>query len=217
MEVQEHAPCVCGNLLLGERCHAIVKFLAESRRLRTRSALSSRPCRPRHALPLRWCGRGGGQGASARARWLAPPAARCEGSAARPHADLPDESTSAASCTRYPASHSRVPHWTWLDWRIGPGPAAGPLPSGFCATEFESHRCGAIHKSNDFHYLRRAYIHLFVTPICRTSEYVTGTSITSEYVTGTSIARQMRAEGFTRFEEIIDEFRDRFGDRWFRI
>jgi predicted glycosyl hydrolase (DUF1957 family) len=27
-------------------------------------------------------------------------------------------------------------------------------------------------------------------------------------------ARQMRGEGFTRFEEIIDEFRDRFGDRW---
>jgi hypothetical protein len=27
-------------------------------------------------------------------------------------------------------------------------------------------------------------------------------------------ARQMRSEGFTRFEEIIDDFRDRFGDRW---
>ena len=27
-------------------------------------------------------------------------------------------------------------------------------------------------------------------------------------------ARQMRGEGFTRFEEIIDMFRDRFGDRW---
>lgn len=32
----------------------------------------------------------------------------------------------------------------------------------------------------------------------------------------TEFARQMRAEGFTRFEEIIDEFRDRFGDRWLR-
>lgn len=30
----------------------------------------------------------------------------------------------------------------------------------------------------------------------------------------TEFARHMRAEGFTRFEEIIDEFRDRFGDRW---
>ena len=29
-------------------------------------------------------------------------------------------------------------------------------------------------------------------------------------------ARHMRAEGFVRFEEIIDEFRDRFGDRWLR-
>ena len=27
-------------------------------------------------------------------------------------------------------------------------------------------------------------------------------------------ALQMRPEGFTRFEEIIDDFRDRFGDRW---
>lgn len=27
-------------------------------------------------------------------------------------------------------------------------------------------------------------------------------------------ARQMRSEGFTRFEEIIDDSRDRFGDRW---
>jgi predicted glycosyl hydrolase (DUF1957 family) len=32
----------------------------------------------------------------------------------------------------------------------------------------------------------------------------------------TEFARQMRAEGFTRFEEVIDEFRDRFGDRWLR-
>lgn len=30
----------------------------------------------------------------------------------------------------------------------------------------------------------------------------------------TEFARQMRAEGFTRFEEVIDEFRDRFNDRW---
>jgi len=30
-------------------------------------------------------------------------------------------------------------------------------------------------------------------------------------------ARQMRGEGFTRFEEIIDEFRDRFGDRWIGV
>ena len=29
-------------------------------------------------------------------------------------------------------------------------------------------------------------------------------------------AQQMRAEGFTRFEEVIDEFRDRFSDRWLR-
>jgi predicted glycosyl hydrolase (DUF1957 family) len=27
-------------------------------------------------------------------------------------------------------------------------------------------------------------------------------------------ARNMRDEGFTRFEEVIDEFRDRFNDRW---
>lgn len=32
----------------------------------------------------------------------------------------------------------------------------------------------------------------------------------------TKFARQMRAEGFTRFEEVIDEFRDRFGDAWLR-
>jgi hypothetical protein len=29
-------------------------------------------------------------------------------------------------------------------------------------------------------------------------------------------ARQMRTEGFTRFEEIIDEFRDRFNDKWIK-
>ena len=30
----------------------------------------------------------------------------------------------------------------------------------------------------------------------------------------TKPARQMRAEGFTRFEEVLDEFRDRFTSRW---
>lgn len=30
----------------------------------------------------------------------------------------------------------------------------------------------------------------------------------------TEFARQMRNEGFTRFEETIDEFRDRFNDNW---
>ncbi len=32
----------------------------------------------------------------------------------------------------------------------------------------------------------------------------------------TEFARQMRQEGFTRFEEVIDEFRDRFNDVWLR-
>ena len=32
----------------------------------------------------------------------------------------------------------------------------------------------------------------------------------------TTFARQMREEGFTRFEEVIDEFRDRFNDAWLR-
>jgi len=32
----------------------------------------------------------------------------------------------------------------------------------------------------------------------------------------TEFAKQMRTEGFTRFEEVIDEFRDRFGDHWLR-
>lgn len=32
----------------------------------------------------------------------------------------------------------------------------------------------------------------------------------------TEFARQMKQEGFTRFEEIIDEFRDRFNDNWLR-
>lgn len=32
----------------------------------------------------------------------------------------------------------------------------------------------------------------------------------------TEFARQMRSEGFIRFEEVIDEFRDRFGDNWLR-
>lgn len=32
----------------------------------------------------------------------------------------------------------------------------------------------------------------------------------------TEFARQMRGEGFTRFEEVIDEFRDRFNDAWLR-
>jgi hypothetical protein len=32
----------------------------------------------------------------------------------------------------------------------------------------------------------------------------------------TCFARQMRDEGFVRFEEVIDEFRDRFSDDWLR-
>ncbi|MBI4304885.1 MAG: hypothetical protein HY678_01065 [Chloroflexi bacterium] len=32
----------------------------------------------------------------------------------------------------------------------------------------------------------------------------------------TPFAGQMRAEGFTRFEEVIDEFRIRFNDDWIR-
>jgi hypothetical protein len=32
----------------------------------------------------------------------------------------------------------------------------------------------------------------------------------------TEFARCMRQEGFTRFEEVIDEFRVRFGDAWLR-
>ncbi len=32
----------------------------------------------------------------------------------------------------------------------------------------------------------------------------------------TAFARNMRNEGFTRFEEVIDEFRDRFNDAWIR-
>ena len=32
----------------------------------------------------------------------------------------------------------------------------------------------------------------------------------------TEFARSMRSEGFSRFEEVIDEFRDRFNDRWLR-
>lgn len=32
----------------------------------------------------------------------------------------------------------------------------------------------------------------------------------------TEFARLMREEGFNRFEEIIDEFRERFNDEWIR-
>ena len=32
----------------------------------------------------------------------------------------------------------------------------------------------------------------------------------------TEFARHMRQEGFTRFEEIIEEFRNRFNDRWLK-
>ncbi len=32
----------------------------------------------------------------------------------------------------------------------------------------------------------------------------------------TQFATLMKKEGFTRFEECIDEFRDRFTDKWFR-
>lgn len=32
----------------------------------------------------------------------------------------------------------------------------------------------------------------------------------------TRFARLMRLEGFTRFEEVIDDFRDRFNDEWLR-
>jgi len=32
----------------------------------------------------------------------------------------------------------------------------------------------------------------------------------------TEFARKLRREGFTRFEEVIDEFRDKFNDNWLR-
>jgi hypothetical protein len=32
----------------------------------------------------------------------------------------------------------------------------------------------------------------------------------------TEFARQMKKEGFTRFEEVIDEFRDKFNDKWIK-
>ncbi len=32
----------------------------------------------------------------------------------------------------------------------------------------------------------------------------------------TAFARQMREEGFIRFEEVIEEFRNRFNDAWIR-
>jgi predicted glycosyl hydrolase (DUF1957 family) len=32
----------------------------------------------------------------------------------------------------------------------------------------------------------------------------------------TEFARMMRNEGFTRFEEVIDDFRDRFNDSWLK-
>lgn len=32
----------------------------------------------------------------------------------------------------------------------------------------------------------------------------------------TRFARQMRAEGFTRFEEVLEQFRERFNDAWLR-
>lgn len=32
----------------------------------------------------------------------------------------------------------------------------------------------------------------------------------------TAFARQMKKEGFTRFEEVLDEFRDKFNDKWLR-
>jgi hypothetical protein len=30
---------------------------------------------------------------------------------------------------------------------------------------------------NDLHHLRQTYIHLFIVPLCRASEYVTGTML----------------------------------------
>ena len=32
----------------------------------------------------------------------------------------------------------------------------------------------------------------------------------------TAFARQMREEGFTRFEEVLEDFRERFNDHWLR-
>lgn len=32
----------------------------------------------------------------------------------------------------------------------------------------------------------------------------------------TKFAKQMKEEGFTRFEEVMDEFRERFSDAWLR-
>jgi len=32
----------------------------------------------------------------------------------------------------------------------------------------------------------------------------------------TKFAKQMKKEGFVRFEEVIDEFRDKFNDKWLR-
>lgn len=33
----------------------------------------------------------------------------------------------------------------------------------------------------------------------------------------TKFAKQMKKEGFVRFEELIDEFRERFNDKWLKL
>jgi hypothetical protein len=45
--------------------------------------------------------------------------------------------------------------------------------------------------------------------VCRPDAYI-GTE------RSTSFARQMTAEGFPRFEEVLEDSRERFNDRWLR-
>ena len=160
----------------GYGCHAIRKFSIVSRPSRMRCVSSDRFFRRKHALPLPWRTRGRAPRVSVRARSLPLPSGPYAPCGVRFHADPPDAPPPASRCSRHPATHSSFPHRPGCNRWAGQGAAGRPIPSHHsdcvrCRIPANSSRLTA------GPFAKQAYIHLFTRPICRASEYVTGTTL----------------------------------------
>jgi hypothetical protein len=143
-----------------------------------RCVSSDRFFRRKHALPLPWRTRGRAPRVSVRARSLPLPSEPCAPCGVRLHADPPDAPPPASRCSRHPATHSSFPHRPGCNRWAGQGAAGRPIPSHHsdcvrCRIPANSSRLTA------GPFAKQAYIHLFTRPICRASEYVTGTTLAS--------------------------------------
>jgi hypothetical protein len=147
-----------------------------------RCVSSDRFFRRKHALPLPWRTRGRAPRVSVRARSLPLPSGPCAPCGVRLHADPPDAPPPASRCSRHPATHSSFPHRPRCNRWAGQGAAGRPIPSHHsdcvrCRIPANSSRLTA------GPFAKQAYLHLFTRPICRASEYVTGTTLADNPVT----------------------------------